>query len=149
MSQHDYLRERWAQHAVKNNLSKYDDAQAKDASATVVDMLTEMFPEHSFEVKANLTFNQIEKYTGRDFNINYDYSRRKIAPDGGVIWMDEKYPILISEMKRQGTNEERIKEAEKHYCELRDQFVKDYGSFHMTFTDTGSFFFDPFRFTIL
>ena len=67
MSQHDYLRERWAQHAVKNNLSKYDDAQAKDASATVVDMLTEMFPEHSFEVKANLTFNQIEKYTGRDF----------------------------------------------------------------------------------
>ena len=42
-----------------------------------------------------------------------------------------------------------IKEAEKHYCELRDQFVKDYGSFHMTFTDTGSFFFDPFRFTIL
>lgn len=111
MSQHDYLRERWAQHAVKNSLSKYDDAQAKDASATVVDMLTEMFPEHSFEVKANLTFNQIEKYTGRDFNINYDYSRRKIAPDGGVIWMDEKYPILISEMKRQGTNEERIKEG--------------------------------------
>ena len=26
---------------------------------------------------------------------------------------------------------------------------KDYGSFHITFTDTGSFFFDPFRFTIL
>ena len=42
-----------------------------------------------------------------------------------------------------------IKEAEKHYCELRDQFVKDYGSFHMTFTDTGSLFFDPLRFTIL
>ena len=42
-----------------------------------------------------------------------------------------------------------IKEAEKHYCELSDQFVKDYGSFNMTVTETGSVFFDAFRFTIL
>ena len=111
MNQHDYLRERWAQHAVKNNLSKHDDAEAKNASVTVVNMLKEMFPDYSFEVKANLTFNQIEKYSNRNFNITYDYSHRKLAPDGGVIWMDEKYPILITEMKRQGTNEERIREG--------------------------------------
>lgn len=111
MSQHDYLRERWSQHAIKNSLSKYDDTQAKDASEEVTTILAEMFPNHTFEVKTKLTFNQIEKYTQRTFNIDFDYSRRSLQPDGGVIWMDDKYPILITEMKRQGTNNEREKEG--------------------------------------
>ena len=111
MNQHEYLRERWAQHVVKNSLSKFDDAKAKDASNEVVKILSEMFPKHKFEVKTKLTFNQIEKYSNRNFNIDYDYSRRSLQPDGGVIWMDNKYPILISEMKRQGTNNEREKEG--------------------------------------
>lgn len=111
MSQHDYLRERWAQHVIKNSLSKFDDVKAKDASMEVVKILKEMFPNHTFEVKTKLMFNQVEQYTGRTFNINYDYSRRSMQPDGGVIWMDGKFPILISEMKRQGTNDEREKEG--------------------------------------
>ena len=70
-------------------------------------------------------------------------------------WVKTKINTFITAWDGMWTAEEvnaaykAIKEAEKHYCELRDQFVKDYGSFHMTFTDTGSFFFDPFRFTIL
>lgn len=111
MNQHEYLRERWAQHVVKNSLSKFDDVKAKDASNEVVKILSEMFPKHTFEVKTKLTFNQIEKYSNRKFSIDYDYSRRSLQPDGGVIWMDDKYPILISEMKRQGTNNEREKEG--------------------------------------
>lgn len=43
-----------------------------------------------------------------------------------------------------------IKEAEKKYSKLRNQFIKDYGSYHMTFTDSDSdmdaFLFDPFQF---
>lgn len=43
-----------------------------------------------------------------------------------------------------------IKEAEKEYSKLRNQFIKDYGSYHMTFTDSDSdldsFLFDPFHF---
>lgn len=113
MSQHDYLRTRWEQHAIKNSLSKYDDAKAKDATEEVVKILTEMFPNHTFEIKSKLTFNQIEKYTHRTFNINYDYSNRGMKPDGGVVWMDDTYPILITEMKRQGTNNERAKEGKK------------------------------------
>ena len=72
-----------------------------------------MFPNHTFELKTKLMFNQIEKYCGRSFNIDYDYSRRSLQPDGGVIWMDDTYPILISEMKRQGTNDERVAEGKK------------------------------------
>ena len=111
MGQHDYLRERWAQHAAKNSLSKYDDAKAKDAANEIIKILTEMFPNHTFEIKTKLMFNQIEKYTRRTFNIDYDYSRRGLQPDGGIIWMDDTFPILISEMKRQGTNNEREKEG--------------------------------------
>lgn len=111
MSQHDYLRERWAQHVIKNSLSKFDDVKAKDASAEVVKILSEMFPTHTFEMKTKLMFNQIEQYSKRSFSLDYDYSRRSLQPDGGVIWMDGKFPILISEMKRQGTNDEREKEG--------------------------------------
>lgn len=111
MSQHDYLRERWEQHAAKNKFSKQDDIKAKEASAEVVEILKEMFPEHSFELKTKLMFNQIEQYSKRTFCIEYDYSSRSLQPDGGIIWMDDKFPILISEMKRQGTNDEREKEG--------------------------------------
>lgn len=110
MGQHNYLRERWLQHVAKNTLSKYDDAKAKEASIEVVKILQEMFPEHTFEMKTKLMFSQIEKYTGRKFDINYNYTSRSLQPDGGIIWMDNKYPILIGEMKRQGTNNERIRE---------------------------------------
>ena len=113
MSQHDYLRERWAQHVVKNVLSKTDDANAKMASQEVIAILSSMYPDHSFSLDSRLPIKKIEEYTGRNFNIVYDYSKRRLEPDGGVIWMDNKYPILISEMKRQGTNDEREKEGKK------------------------------------
>lgn len=113
MSQHEMLRERWAQHAIKNNLSKYDDAKAKEVSKQVISILKEMYPQHTFEIRDKLYFKHIETYAGRKFNINYDYSKRSLCPDGGIIWMDNNYPILISEMKRQGTNNERKKEGKE------------------------------------
>lgn len=113
MGQHESLKERTKQHLVKNKLSKYDDIKAKDASAEVIKILQEDFPAHTFEVKNKLTFSQIEAYSKRAFNIKYDYSKRSLQPDGGVIWMDNKYPILITEMKRQGTNNERIAEGKE------------------------------------
>lgn len=111
MGQHQSLRNREAQHIIKNTLSKYDDSTAKEASRAVVDILTQLYPQHTFEMKSNLTFTEIEEYANRKFNIDYDYTKRKLQPDGGVIWMDDTYPILISEMKRQGTNDEREKEG--------------------------------------
>lgn len=77
----------------------------------VVNILNETYLNHKFSLKTNVTFTEIEEYYGRSFNINYNYDKRKLAPDGGAIWMDNKYPILISEMKRQGTNDERKEEG--------------------------------------
>lgn len=113
MSQHESLKKRTKQHLAKNKLSKYDDVKAKKASVEVVKILQEDFPFHTFKLENKLAFNQIEDYSKRAFNINYDYTERSLRPDGGVIWMDNKYPILITEMKRQGTNNERIAEGKE------------------------------------
>ena len=48
MGQHDYLRERWAQHAAKNNFSKIDDANAKRATEEVVSILSSIYPNYTF-----------------------------------------------------------------------------------------------------
>ena len=112
-TQHDSLRQRYEQHAIKNEYSKIDDQNIKRAASEVVDILSETYPEHTFEKKAYLTLPQIEEFCGRKFNIGFDFSRRKLAPDGGVIWMDNKYPILITEAKRQGTNNERMAEGKE------------------------------------
>lgn len=109
MTQHDSLRIRFEQHAVKNNYSKIDDIEIKQAIKEVITILQEEYPNHSFNHKKTLSFVEIEKYCGRSFDFKdiFNYSHRKIIPDGGVIWMDNKYPILVSEMKRQGTNDQR------------------------------------------
>lgn len=113
MSQHDLLRKRYEQHKAKNDYSKIDDEQLYLANEEVLSILKETYTNHTFELKKSLTFKQIENYSKINFQIDFDYSKRKLLPDGGVIWMDNKYPILISESKRQGTNKERIKEGKK------------------------------------
>ncbi len=47
----------------------------------------------------------------------YHFERSSVRPDGGVLFLialdDKRYPILISEVKNQGTNERRRKEGLK------------------------------------
>ena len=114
-SQHSLLRERIEQHKIKNIESKKDDEQAKNIADELVFILEELYPSHSFERKSQLTYKQIfsvqKELKSVERKINPLFEDRKIIPDGGVIWMDKKYPILITEMKRQGTNKERLKEG--------------------------------------
>lgn len=111
MSQHSLLRERYEQHKIKNEYSNIDDKNIKNASKLLLSLLKETYTNHTFELHSNLMFSEIEEYSKNNIEIDFDYNRRKIQPDGGVIWMDNKYPILITEMKRQGTNNERVKEG--------------------------------------
>jgi type II restriction enzyme len=54
-------------------------------------------------------------YPDVDFSYNLDTS--SMRPDGGILYIiandGQKYPILITEMKNQGTNDLRIKEGKK------------------------------------
>lgn len=105
MSQHELLRERLEQYKIKNVLSKYDDKDMKNCALATVNILQEIMPEHNFSVKWTLPFSKIAEFRG--LSLTPQFKDRKILPDGGVIWMDNKYPILISEVKHQGTNKER------------------------------------------
>jgi type II restriction enzyme len=54
-------------------------------------------------------------YPDVDFCYNFDTS--SMRPDGGILYIvskdEEKFPILITEMKNQGTNDLRAKEGKK------------------------------------
>lgn len=129
MSQHDLLRARTEQHKVKNTVSKKDDKIIKVVAQECAERLNKNFPNHKFIYKATLTFNEIEKYAKIN-HTNFNTARR-VEPDGGVIWMDNKYPILISEMKHQGTNDERI--AEGKTKQATGNAIERYGKNLMAF----------------
>jgi type II restriction enzyme len=56
-----------------------------------------------------------EIYPDVDFDYNFESS--SMRPDGGILYIimkdGQKFPILIAEMKNQGTNDLRIKEGKK------------------------------------
>lgn len=111
MTQHEMLRMREEQHKIKNTISEKDDVIAKTAAQMCVKLLSEKYPNHTFNLKKTLTVPEIREYT--KIKIDDEWDDRKIIPDGGIIWMDNKYPILTTEMKHQGTNVERLAEGKK------------------------------------
>lgn len=87
--------------------------------------------EWMIEVSKEVTISEIVKYIeqcNKEFGFINEtayintYFKNKKRPDGGVIWLshrirNERYPILISEMKYQGTNKGRIEAGkEKQAC---------------------------------
>ncbi len=58
-----------------------------------------------------------ENYPEVDFH--YHFNKSSIRPDGGILYLKPikptqiSYPILISEVKNQGTNDLRLKEGQK------------------------------------
>lgn len=126
MSQHDSLRGRSEQHKPKNTKSKIDDKEVYQAMDLVKQYLKEKKDFKSyFDSDWDLEFaSEIEIKYMIDFikrkNIRrefcYDCIDRKIIPDGGVLYLvnkktNEKSPLVIAEIKRQGTNKERINEG--------------------------------------
>lgn len=126
MTQHDSLRERTEQHKPKNLKSKEDDKDVYKAMYKVVDYLTtkaefqKFFKDdyvldfrHDIEVKYMMDFIK-RKRVRKEFN--YEFADRTIIPDGGILYLlnkktSEKFPLVIAEIKRQGTNKERLAEG--------------------------------------
>ena len=127
MSQHDSLRKRFEQHKPKNVYSKNDDKEINKVANAVINYLSERFEIEKNYENYHLEFEKSIKLCDMiDFIKNkgvrtefytYDDSRA-IYPDGGIIYLvDEinniKYPLVIAEIKHQGTNKERAKEGKK------------------------------------
>lgn len=123
--QHDLLRIRYEQHKPKNTKSKIDDKNIYSSMLMVIEYLKERFEGQIDDYK--ITFSKkieikymidLIKTKNIRFEFDYSFNDRTIVPDGGILFLEKidgtfKKPILISEVKRQGTNKQRLKEGKK------------------------------------
>jgi type II restriction enzyme len=114
MTQSDGLRNRQKQHAPKNKESQGQDITIKMVIEFVIRELSTKYPNYEFGYDKKKMLRTIEKIVNGE---NYTTSDKSyIIPDGGFLWVKingKKYFILISEQKRQGTNDKRILEGKK------------------------------------
>ena len=125
MSQHDSLRNRTEQHKPKNEKSKQDDKQIYIAMNNVRQYLMQRFDfdsrfsNYEIQFEKNLQIQYMvdmirKKRVRQEFDMRF--LDRTIVPDGGVLFLvnkqnGEKLPLVIAEIKRQGTNNERQAEG--------------------------------------
>lgn len=125
MATSEQLRDNPNQHKPKNERSKEDDKRIYVAMHETIAYLNDRFKEYmkgyrlSFakDISYKDMYEQIKR---RGIRKEFDsgFGERTIKPDGGVIWLeeenclsDDKRVVLISEVKRQGTNKDRVKEG--------------------------------------
>jgi len=128
MSQHSALRERTEQHKPKNEKSKIDDKEVYISMEMVQEYLKHkkefqsfFYDEWDLCFAKNISIRYMidfikKKGVRRDFN--YEFLDRTIVPDGGILYLvnkktDQKFPLVIAEIKRQGTNNERLAEGKE------------------------------------
>ena len=73
--------------------------------------------EHESNMYLKDIVNKLKKIFP-DVDFNYYFDSSSMRPDGGILYIvtkdEQKYPILITEMKNQGTNDLRLKEGKKN-----------------------------------
>ena len=125
-SQSQMLSKNKNQHKPKNNESKKDDSVLWTANVMVVKNIEEYLQKNGYlwikvEHRDKLMFREVDyflKWKNPQNEFDNTYRDRYIKPDGGVIWVTNtvtgySYPIIASEAKRQGTNDERENEGKK------------------------------------
>jgi len=104
---------------VINNTSEKREGKAAVALGKVILHIIKKFGV-KLEHESNMYLKDIVKklkeiYPDVDFSYNFENS--SMRPDGGILYIvakdGQKYPILITEMKNQGTNDLRLKEGKK------------------------------------
>lgn len=111
MSQSQKLRENKNQHVPKNTLSKSQDMKMKQIVELVAQELRKKYPNLVFGRDAKFTLRELEELISEEVRTK---DSSNIQPDGGFLWVKingVKYYILISEQKRQGTNDKRLNEG--------------------------------------
>ena len=121
-----HLRLNKNQHKPKNKESKRNDKVIYSAMLKCIDYLNDRLGDHPSEYelkfKRRISYHDLMKLIqSQRIRNEFDttYLSRTIIPDGGVILLtkedDEEFLriILVSEVKKQGTNEERIAEGKR------------------------------------
>jgi type II restriction enzyme len=102
-----------------NNTSEKREGKAAVALGKVMLHVINKFGvklEHESNMYLKDIVNRLKEiYSDVDFSYNFDSS--SMRPDGGILYIvtkdEQKFPILITEMKNQGTNDLRLKEGKK------------------------------------
>ena len=124
MATSEQLRYNINQHKPKNIRSKKDDKEILKAQGMTVDYLRKRFSEqmgdYYIDYSRSISFSQMQKVI-KDKRIRTEFetmhNHRTIAPDGGILLLrkynSEEYLkiLLIAEVKRQGTNKDRVQEG--------------------------------------
>lgn len=119
MANSNFLRKNKNQHTVKNSKSKKMDNDIDVAVKKSIEYLSKKYPSLKFRHAKKLSLREIIKNLSNqypkhkeDFAIVLDSSF--IKPDGGFLYASDgknEKLILVSEAKRQGTNDKRLKEG--------------------------------------
>jgi len=99
---------------IKNEESKIQDNNIMIVASLVLSRLQSKYPYLKFGMDKKMMLRTIEKMVKGDVYTTSDKSF--ITPDGGFLWVKingKKYYILVSEQKRQGTNDKRLLEGKK------------------------------------
>ena len=118
MARKDQLREQRAGKPI-NKISKKQESDIMQALRQVVDYLGKKFGKRIVLVhKSQWYLKDIVaelRRTYPEIEFHYHFDRSCIRPDGGILYIrgksGDEYPILIAEVKNQGTNELRIAEG--------------------------------------
>lgn len=126
MANSDQLRKNTNQHKPKNTESSKDDKEIYAAMGDCIEYLNKRFVDdldgYQLNFKKAISFDEmISVIKAKELRSDFDttFKKREIKPDGGIIWLekiDNSEPpriVLISEVKKQGTNKAREKEGLK------------------------------------
>ncbi|MBR2286139.1 MAG: hypothetical protein IJ866_01640 [Alphaproteobacteria bacterium] len=119
MSNSTLLRQTRA-HTVINGTSKWQEKEIIKALKIAEDKINKKFPFLQLDFQKKLKLKDIVeklRHNFPDVDFCYKFETSFITPDGGflsIIGKDgNRYPIIISEVKNQGTNDKRAKEGLK------------------------------------
>ena len=98
---------------VKNDQSQIQDFKIKSVIDKVLVMIREKYPNLRFGRDEKMSLSKIEELVSSQKKTQ---DKTYIKPDGGFLWVkinNQKYYILVSEQKKQGTNDRLFIEGKK------------------------------------
>ncbi|MFW6377318.1 MAG: EcoRI family type II restriction endonuclease [bacterium] len=98
-----------------NLTSKQQESNLHQSIIKLVNYLEEKYDIIWKKTIKNTVIVEEMKKSGYE-NISCEKDNTNIKPDGGILYVkykEEKYPILICEVKNQGTNDKRLEEGNK------------------------------------
>ena len=119
--------------SINTEEAKIHDVKVKDVMEKVYSDLQIKYPNQRFTLRKTISQSDIATL----FNPHFQPSNPKstIKPDGGILFLNDTIPLLSTEAKKQGTNQNRcekglkkqamgnaIERAHKNYNEIKNLF---------------------------